>query len=263
VKRAGITVALSGLGGDELFAGYPSFRRALRFDAMSQMSKRVLRVTSGVGKRTFNGSVQRQKFWQLMSSDGRPEDVYRISRQLFSGDLITRMTGRINAHLSRNGHCSDRDMVNAISRLEMRGYMTNTLLRDTDAMSMAHSLEVRVPFVDVKVVDFVLSLPGEWKISGNSGPKPLLADALSDLLPREFMARPKMGFTLPFEKWMQGKLRGEISEVLEDETRLSSVGLNNEVGRIWKKFVQSPRAVGWTRPWAIYVLLKWCEVNRI
>jgi asparagine synthase (glutamine-hydrolysing) len=261
VKRAGITVALSGLGGDELFAGYPSFRRALRFDAMSQMSKRVLRVTSGVGKRTFNGSVQRQKFWQLMSSDGRPEDVYRISRQLFSGDLITRMTGRINADLSRNGHRHDNDIVNAISRLEMRGYMTNTLLRDTDAMSMAHSLEVRVPFVDVKVVDFVLSLPGEWKISGNSGPKPLLADALSDLLPREFMARPKMGFTLPFEKWMQGKLRGEISEVLEDETRLSSVGLNNEVGRIWKKFLQSPRAAGWTRPWAIYVLLKWCEVN--
>jgi asparagine synthase (glutamine-hydrolysing) len=263
VKREGITVALSGLGGDELFAGYPSFRRALRFAEMSRGSKRVLRATAGVGKRMFNGSVQRDKLWQLMNSDGRPEDVYRISRQLFSNNLITRMTGRISGDPARNGHRSDRDVVNAISRLEMRGYMTNTLLRDTDAMSMAHSLEVRVPFVDVKVVDFVLSLPGEWKINGNGSPKPLLADAVSDLLPREFMARPKMGFTLPFERWMQAALRGEISAVLEDEKRLSLVGLNDEVVRIWKKFLQSPRAVGWTRPWAIYVLVKWCEVNGI
>jgi asparagine synthase (glutamine-hydrolysing) len=262
VKNKGITVALSGLGGDELFAGYPSFRRALRVGAMSQASKRVMRAASGVGKVALNGSVQREKFWQLMSSDGRPEDVYRISRQLFSGDLITQMTGRINANHARNGHRSDPEVVNAISRLEMRGYMTNTLLRDTDAMSMAHSLEVRVPFVDVNLVDFVLSLPGEWK--AGAGPKPLLADAVSDLLPREFMGRPKMGFTLPFEKWMQDKLRGEISEVLKDAGRLRSVGLDSEtVRKVWDRFLQSPRAVGWTRPWAIYVLVKWCEINGI
>jgi asparagine synthase (glutamine-hydrolysing) len=264
VKSKGITVALSGLGGDELFAGYPSFRRAVRLSAMPPSSKRVLRAATGVGKFALNGSVQRQKFWQLMGSDGGPEDVYHISRQLFSGDSITRMTGRINADHVRNGHRSDPDIVNAISRLEMRGYMTNTLLRDTDAMSMAHSLEVRVPFVDTKVVDFVLSLPGEWKVRDGAGPKPLLADAMSDLLPREFMARPKMGFTLPFEKWMQGKLQGEISGVLEDEQRLSLVGLNAEaVGKVWKRFLQSPKAVGWTRPWAIYVLVRWCEVNGI
>jgi asparagine synthase (glutamine-hydrolysing) len=138
------------------------------------------------------------------------------------------------------------------------------LLRDTDAMSMAHSLEVRVPFVDVKVVDYVLSLPGEWKIGGDSHPKPLLADAVSDLLPREFMGRPKMGFTLPFEKWMQGKLRSEIARVLEDKKKSSSVGFTAEVVEgIWKKFLRSAKAVGWTRPWAIYVLVKWCEVNGI
>lgn len=259
VKSKGITVALSGLGGDELFAGYPSFRRALRFAAMP--AKRVLRVATGVGKFALSGSVQRQKFAQLMNSDGRPEDVYRISRQLFSRDAVCAMTGR-EVNWS-NGHKHDRDIVNAISCLEMRGYMTNTLLRDTDAMSMAHSLEVRVPFVDVKVVDYALSLPGEWKVRGD-GPKPMLADALSDLLPREFTSRPKMGFTLPFEKWMQGKLRAEISGVMEDKKRLSAVGLNAEVVQgIWKRFSQSPKAIGWTRPWAIYVLVKWCEVNGI
>jgi asparagine synthase (glutamine-hydrolysing) len=258
VKREGITVALSGLGGDELFAGYPSFRRALRFGAMWQASKRVLRVATGVGKFALNGSVQRQKFWQLMNSDGLPEDVYRISRQLFSTDVVTGLTGREVSNHSSNGHRQDGDIVNAISRLELGGYMMNTLLRDTDAMSMAHSLEVRVPFVDVKLVDFVLSLPGEWKL-GN-GPKPLLADAMNDLLPREFMGRPKMGFTLPFEKWMQGKMRAEMAAVLEDEKRLN--GLNAEmIGKIWRRFLEKPKAIGWSRPWAIYVLVKWCEIN--
>ena len=260
VKREGITVALSGLGGDELFAGYPSFRRALRFGAMPQASKRFLRAASGVGKFALNGLVQRQKFWQLMNSDGGPEDVYRISRQLFSRGAVTELTGREASNHSSNGRRRDSDIINAISRLELRGYMTNTLLRDTDAMSMAHSLEVRVPFVDVKLIDYVLSLPGEWKI-GN-GPKPLLADAMSDLLPREFMARPKMGFTLPFEKWMQGKMRSEISAVLGDEQRL--VELNPEaVGQVWRRFLEKPKAVGWSRPWAIYVLVKWCEINGV
>jgi asparagine synthase (glutamine-hydrolysing) len=263
VKREGITVALSGLGGDELFAGYPSFRRALRFGAMSATSKRLLRAASGVGKFALNGSVQRHKLWQLINSEGAPEDVYRVSRQLFSKDAVVMMTGRAVSDHSRNGHRSERDIVNVISRLEMHGYMTNTLLRDTDAMSMAHSLEVRVPFVDTRVVDYVLSLPGEWKVGG-AGPKPLLADAMGDLLPREFMARPKMGFTLPFEKWMRGKMRGEVAAVLGDDARLSMVGWNSEeAGRVWRKFLQSPKSVGWTRPWAIYVLVKWCEGNRI
>ena len=98
MKNAGITVALSGLGGDELFAGYPSFRRAIKLS--SQMSKRVLRAASGFGKIALNGSVQRHKFWQLANSECRPADVYRISRQLFSNDSVTRITGRELDHLA-------------------------------------------------------------------------------------------------------------------------------------------------------------------
>jgi asparagine synthase (glutamine-hydrolysing) len=262
VKNAGITVALSGLGGDELFAGYPSFRRAIRIGSMSRVSRRVFRAASGVGSVALNGSVQREKFWQLANSDGRPEDVYRISRQLFSTDSMTRLTGRHVSNHSTNGHTHDLDTVNAISELELKGYMANTLLRDTDTMSMAHSLEVRVPFVDTKVIDYVLSLPGAWKISG--GQKPLLADAVSDLLPREFMARPKMGFTLPFEKWLQQNSRSEVSSVLEDRHRLGTAALDSEaVAKLWRTFLQKPRAVGWSRPWSLYVLVKWCEMNGV
>jgi asparagine synthase (glutamine-hydrolysing) len=211
----------------------------------------------------LNGSVRHHKFWQLANSRGSPEDVYRISRQLFSTESVLQITGRtIDVH-AKNGNHNSGDVINTISTLELKGYMTNTLLRDTDAVSMAHSLEVRVPFVDAKVVDYVLSLPGEWKLPAqNSTPKPLLAEALADLLPRDFMSRPKMGFTLPFEKWLQRNLRTEISSLLDDSRRVSAAGLNVQaVQKIWRNFLQKPRAVGWSRPWSLYVLAKWCELN--
>lgn len=255
VKHAGVTVALSGLGGDELFAGYPSFERALKFAALPGASKQVLRAAAGVGQHVLNGSVQRQKFWQLAGSDGSPEEVYRISRQLFPNGLWP--------HGKRE---SDGDVVNQISQLELQGYMANTLLRDTDVMSMAHSLEVRVPFVDARVVDYAMSLPGEWKLDHrqNGVPKPLLADAVADLLPRDFLARKKMGFTLPFEKWLQGRLRDEISAVFADDRQLAEAGLVAKDARdLWGRFQRAPRAVGWTRPWSLFVLARWCQINRV
>jgi asparagine synthetase B (glutamine-hydrolysing) len=232
---------------------------------MSPTARRVLRTASSFGKIVVNGSVQRHKFWQLANSGCGPVDVYRISRQLFATDVLGQLTGRKPEEPESNGYHHDADVVNEISRLELSGYMSNTLLRDTDAMSMAHSLEVRVPFVDKKIVDYVLSLPGAWKLgSGTHGPKPLLADALADLLPRDFLARPKMGFTLPFEKWLQQNLRHEVSAVLEDTASLSVPALNSEaVGKLWRKFLQKPRAVGWSRPWSLYVLAKWCEINNV
>ena len=161
---------------------------------------------------------------------------------------------------------TDGDVINTFSSLELRGYMTNTLLRDTDAMSMGHSLEVRVPLVDVKVVEFALSLPGKWKLNGasNGVAKPLLADAVADLLPRETMTRPKMGFTLPFEKWMQGRLRNDVAAVVDDAVQLKKLVLSADVVRkIWSKFLLRPRAIGWSRPWSLYVLARWCEINQV
>jgi asparagine synthase (glutamine-hydrolysing) len=144
--------------------------------------------------------------------------------------------------------------------------MTNTLLRDTDAMSMAHSLEVRVPLVDMKLVEFALSLPGKWKSgNGTNGvPKPLLADAVADLLPRELLNRPKMGFTLPFENWMQGRLRNEIESVFDNDRQLLASGLAaSGVKDVWRKFLRKPRSIGWSRPWSLYVLARWCEINGV
>jgi asparagine synthase (glutamine-hydrolysing) len=281
VKESGVTVALSGLGSDELFGGYPSFRRALKLQSISGPTKGLLRAVSGAGKRALNGSVQRKKFWQLAASKGQPLDVYNITRQLFPPDEVHNMSGfRISNLKEGNGsqlatedsfntqaqNRSSSDLINAISQLELEGYMANTLLRDTDSMSMAHSLEVRVPFVDVEVVSYVLGLPGEWKLNNDRGhrPKPLLADAVGDLLPKDFLARPKMGFTLPLEDWMQSCLRDEISSVLGDQEELTRTGLEfDSVAKVWGRFLHSPKAVGWSRPWALYVLAKWCELNGV
>jgi asparagine synthase (glutamine-hydrolysing) len=269
VKEAGVTVALSGLGGDELFGGYPSFSRTLKLQAVPGFTKGLLRAVSGMGKRALRGSVQRDKLWQLAASEGAPLDVYRVTRQLFAPEDVEGISGRPGGNPPRpaaNGKSDSDDPFNAISKLELRGYMANTLLRDTDTMSMAHSLEVRVPFVDVELVNYVLGLPGAWKVNGDNGdrPKPLLAEALGELLPKDLLVRRKMGFTLPFEKWMQSSLLNEISSVLEREGRLTSAGLQSDAAaRVWHRFVRSPEAVGWSRPWALYVLAKWCELNGV
>jgi asparagine synthase (glutamine-hydrolysing) len=263
VKAAEVTVALSGLGGDEIFAGYPSFRRAMQINAASPITKLALKVAAG--KFRVNGSVKRSKFWQLAASEGTPEDVYRISRQLFDPNAVGALVGDMYVPSAVRVHLSS-DPINDMSVLELEGYMANTLLRDTDSMSMAHSLEVRVPFVDVDVVGFALSVPGQMKLNGGPPhtPKPLLAAALGDLLPGAFLARRKMGFTLPFERWMQSGLRNEVSSVLCDSTWLNRICLNRElVVEIWNRFVKSPSSVGWSRPWSLYVLAKWCEVNGV
>jgi asparagine synthase (glutamine-hydrolysing) len=277
VKKAGIKVALSGVGGDELFAGYPTFRRALRMASSFSFAKRLLNSASGIASRAPATSVQQKKFWQLVASDGTPEAVCEVTRQLFAPETVESLMSNSAAQdlkgsaawaltrfSNRNG--KPDDPVNVISRLELQGYLMNTLLRDTDCMSMANSLEVRVPFVDVPLVSYVLSLPGKWKLNGanSSSPKPLLAEAVCDLLPSDFLQRPKMGFTLPFERWMQHRLQPELSDVLENKNATTAAGLNSrETALLWRRFLETPRRVGWSRPWALYVLAKWCEINQV
>jgi len=262
VKESGVTVALSGLGGDELFGGYPSFRRALRMEATSGLTRGVLRSVARVGS-LANDS----KAIQLASSNGDAAAVYRISRQLFSPqsvrELATEPIGKSGPDYHSNGEI---DTVNLISRFEMSGYMANTLLRDTDSVSMAHALEVRVPFVDKEVAEFVLSMPGDWKLSNGNGhqSKPLLAETLADLLPPEILHRRKMGFTLPFETWMTSQLKDQISDVFSDSSRLTSCGLRQDsVNHLWQRFLRRPGSVGWSRPWTLYALARWCELNDV
>lgn len=274
VREAGITVALSGLGGDELFAGYSTFHRGQQLRSLSRVPRDLRRAAAAVGGSLLARSVQQRKFWELMASDASPRAAYDVTRQLFGAAQVRAlMLGAEEAvSLSRaiaspvEIACEDDerdDPVNAVSRCELRGYMVNTLLRDTDFMSMAHSLEVRVPFVDRVVVDFVLGLPGHWKLNGGRA-KPLLQDALHPLLPAEITDRPKMGFMLPFENWMQSRLREELDGVFADEARLRGAGINPRAAvETWRRFLKEPRRVGWTRPWSIYVLARWSGLHGV
>jgi asparagine synthase (glutamine-hydrolysing) len=134
-------------------------------------------------------------------------------------------------------------------------------LRDSDFMSMSQGLELRVPLIDHQLAKTVLAIPGKWKLNDN--PKRLLVAALAGSLPDEIVHRPKRGFTLPFEHWMRQELRVEIEPVLEakriDQGPLGGL-LNGEgVRRVWNDFLN--RSVSWSRPWALYVLQRWCELH--
>jgi Asparagine synthase len=149
--------------------------------------------------------------------------------------------------------------VAAVSWLELRTYMANTLLRDTDAVSMARSLEVRVPLLDTPLVEFVGALPeGSRRRDGTS--KALLREAIGDLLPQEILAQKKRTFTLPWEDW----LRGPLGKRLETSFGQVAPGLAallhvNGVREVWGSFLAG--RTSWSRPWSIYVLNEWCRWN--
>jgi len=262
-KEAGITVALSGLGGDELFAGYPSFRRAGQLRTMAIVPRRLRRSASVLGRALSNGSARQRKFWDLLESDCSPHAVYTLSRELFAPAEIHALLGQKSHRSAPYDGNGMTDLINAVSINELKGYMSNTLLRHTDQMSMDHALEVRVPFVDAVVAQSVLGLPGEWKMDRRR-PKPLLLDAVGDLLPEEVWRRRKMGFTLPFERWMRSSLEAELEGVLLGKDNLTRSGMNSDcVQALWNAFEKNPQQQPWSRPWALYVLNRWCTSNNV
>jgi len=128
-------------------------------------------------------------------------------------------------------------------------------------MSMSQGLEVRVPLIDHRLAKAVLALPGTWKL--NRTPKKLLVAAMAGSLPDEIVHRPKRGFTLPFEHWMRQQLRAEIVPGL-DAKRINCGPLGglldgNQVQTVWQRFLRGKTS--WSRPWALYVLQRWCELH--
>jgi asparagine synthase (glutamine-hydrolysing) len=137
--------------------------------------------------------------------------------------------------------------------------MSNMLLRDTDCMSMAHALEVRTPLLHHPLWEYVLPLAGRMKLDSHL-PKPLLLCAAGLRLPEEIYLRRKMGFTLPFERWMQNGLRAEVEQELLDPTPPELFPLDaREVTSVWKAFLAGKTS--WSRPWALYALKRWTRRN--
>ncbi len=267
VAAAGKTVALSGLGGDELFGGYPNFASARRYQRilaalhpLPRFAKKAGLLIATQGRRP----IFRERAAELL--DGGP-DLRRITlrlRRILTDRQINRLgiePGRVGLdddYLSRSSLAStatDRvaDAFNVVSHLESVLYMGNTLLRDTDAVSMANSLEVRVPLLDQPIVDFVSALPGKSKMPSGRPTKYLLREACRDLIPEPLASRPKTGFCLPIARWMHGPVR-ESCEASIDAAAGSGVLDAREVRLIWQDFLASSSNVHWIRPMTLVAL---------
>ena len=147
------------------------------------------------------------------------------------------------------------DSFTSVSCFELQSYMVNTLLRDTDSASMASSLEVRVPFLDHRLVEFVGRLPKSAKYVP-AVPKSLLVEALSDLLPEEVVGQSKRTFTLPWDVWLRGPLGVRLSQDLANLTPPLRQYLNpRAVVGAWQNFVIGQ--TNWSRPWSLFVLNEW------
>ena len=270
-RAAGVKVALTGLGADEMFAGYSNFRRVPKLEALSKRFGRlpsIARRPLAASMALFAGKGDRgRKLATLAAGQDSALHPYFLVRELFGvteredlfagplEDSERSLSGVLGDFLAQS---SSLDPVNRVSYLESTCYMRNTLLRDSDFMSMAHGLELRVPFLDRTLVETCFRIPGPQKLEGDS-PKSLLLKSLGVDLPPEIVNRPKRGFTLPFENWLRAEMRQTVEAALInsnwDQTSLNAAA----VREVWNHFLAGETS--WSRPWSLFVLQNWCEQN--
>ena len=286
--RERVTVAISGTGGDELFAGYPWFEQM----AFEEMQRRAAPWRSAA--RSLLSSVARQhvldplvplrggyRFGHWRDDAGFLAGYY-AANPMFEAPWAARLLAhnlRSEAQAGRSPHYDlsaidelrDGSVVDRVTGLCLRGYTANQLLRDIDATSMSHSLEVRVPFLDPVVVDLALSLPDEAKLGGaprpssesarsyrEAGTKRILLDVAKDLLPSGFDMRPKHGFTMPFNAWLKRPLRDVLLDTLSKET-VARRGLlaADAVVSVRDQFLSG--LSDWPQPWLLMMFELWAR----
>ena len=215
-KETGLKAVLSGLGADEIFAGYENFRKVgflRKIQKLPKVLKWPLKLTKFLGGRfpKLGLLYHNHPIYLYLALRGlfTPEDVAKIlnvsEKEVYK--FIESITDRYQLSTTDLNPLHPIDL---LSYLELRFYILNQLLKDTDFMSMYHSLEVRVPFLDHKLVEYLAGIPPKLKLQGDYN-KLILIKAVEDLIPEEIYQRPKMGFTFPFQKWLQGenKFRGK------------------------------------------------------
>jgi len=272
VRASGIVVALSGIGGDEVFAGYRSFRTVRNWVSLNRAARALgaRKISHWLLSSTLPLTVSIRKAVALAGADPASRDFYRSFRGLFSAGQIERLLDATSGEMEssepypewidsvKDHSAIDADLVSQLSQAELDGYLLNTLLRDTDGMSMSQGLEIRAPFLDHHLVELAASVYGTDKIGGPVN-KPLLLAAVPEIPPLA-IGRQKTGFRLPFDTWLNGSLR----EWADASMDAMPHGLSRaQAQNIWNLFLQRSPRVSWSRAWALLVLSSWLQRNRV
>lgn len=239
--RKWVTVALSGLGGDELFAGYERYRGALLGDYYQRIPRwlregLVKRSIAGIPESRGSGlwvdRIKRfiegaelplaQRYQRYLSAYGETE-----KEALFSKDLLSelRKSGSYRTPLAMARVEESRDHLDWVLNADMHTYLPDDELRKVDRLSMWHSLEVRVPFLDHKLVEFSATIPSRYKLN-KWKKKYVLIKAIEGIVPKTVLTRRKQGFSIPLANWLRGPLKGLVHDYLS-EKKLEDVGLFN------------------------------------
>jgi asparagine synthase (glutamine-hydrolysing) len=264
-RDAGVKMALSGLGGDEVFAGYDVFRRMKALETKQWINRMPFHLRKNIGSllRTLKPSAATEKLAAALAQERIDlAHFYPLTRQVLYDNEVTRLlkTTSLESNsvelLAQAVSGTRLPTLSKVSVLEISTYMQNVLLRDADQMSMAHALEIRVPFLDHRLIEFVLGVGDSYKFPHT--PKELLTASVGDLIPREIIDRPKMGFTFPWAVWMRNELKSFCEEQLGALRQVEALH-HDEVLDLWKRFLAGDKRITWSRIWPLVVLGHWVK----
>lgn len=263
-KEAGITVAISGLGGDELFAGYPVFQYMTSIEKSFALKLSYpLRKSIALLLSTVSSNRSLRKKAELLGL--RQADLahaFPLVRKVWNAnELLTRKTKHFEIEQNfRFIFEKNAPLLNRVSAAEIESYMQHVLLRDSDQMSMAHSLEIRVPFLDHNVVELATHLSNDLKYP--TSPKKFLTETFADILPDEVVNRKKMGFTLPWSVWMKNELK-EFTESGFQELYNQDVVNEKVLKNAWSNFLMGSEEKSFISFWHLSVLGHWMRNNQV
>jgi asparagine synthase (glutamine-hydrolysing) len=273
--EAGFKVALSGQGGDELFGGYESLAWFERFTAVARWARPFPAAL-------FGRALDQQALpfrWRKLSYLIGADDPFVASQMAVKFLFLDRdVAGLLSPALGQNGfHAEARhhlaywsklvenqNLLERLAFMDIHTHLEPRLLRDLDATSMSHSIEVRPVFLDHRLVEFLLPVPSETRIRQ----KRLLLDAAKIFLPQDLLqdlqARRKRTFTFPFKRWITRDLHRTMQEAFSSQ-RLGRFQVLEfkAVNDIWRQYQRSESSVGWSRIWSLFVLGRWCEIMEV